>query len=55
MGNPPEPPRPLDSEERVNYLDGEKWRMQQRYESYLDARFVEQYFRPRMGVGGDGS
>jgi KAP family P-loop domain len=50
-GNPPEPPRPLDSEERVNYLDGEKWRMQQRYESYLDARFVEQYFRPRMGVG----
>ena len=25
--------------------------MQQRYESYLDARFVEQYFRPRMGVG----
>lgn len=50
-GNPPEPPRPLDSEERVNYLDGEKWRMQQRYESYLDARFVEQYFCPRMGVG----
>ena len=50
-GNPPEPPRPLDSEERVNYLDGEKWRMRQRYESYLDARFVEQYFRPRMGVG----
>ena len=50
-GNPPEPPRPLDSEERVNYLDGEKWRMQQWYESYLDARFVEQYFRPRMGVG----
>lgn len=50
-GNTPEPPRPLDSEERVNYLDGEKWRMQQRYESYLDARFVEQYFRPRMGVG----
>ena len=50
-GNPPEPPRPLDSEERVNYLDGEKWRTQQRYESYLDARFVEQYFRPRMGVG----
>ena len=50
-GNPPEPPRPLDGEERVNYLDGEKWRMQQRYEFYLDAQFVEQYFRPRMGVG----
>lgn len=50
-GNPPEPPRPLDGEERVNYLDGEKWRMRQRYEFYLDAQFVEQYFRPRMGVG----
>lgn len=45
-GNVPQPPQSSDGEGKVDYFGGEKWRMQQQYEFYLDLRFVEQYFRP---------
>ena len=49
-GNVPQPPQSSDGEGKVDYFGGEKWRMQQQYEFYLDLRFVEQYFRPRAEV-----
>lgn len=49
-GNVPQPPRSSDSEGAVDCFGGEKWRMQQQYEFYLDLRFVEQYFCPRTEV-----
>lgn len=49
-GNVPQPPRSSDGGGEVDYFGGEKWRMQQQYEFYLDLRFVEQYFRPRAEV-----
>ena len=49
-GNVPQPPQSSDGEGKVDYFGGEKWRMQQQYEFYVDLRFVEQYFRPRAEV-----
>lgn len=46
-GNVPQPPRSSNGEGEADRFGGEKWRMQQQYEFYLDLRFVEQYFRPR--------
>lgn len=49
-GNVPQPPRSSEGEGEADYFGGEKWRMQQQYEFYLDLRFVEQYFHPRAEV-----